>query len=418
MGSLNHRYLILLTSVLLTACSTLERKAAVPSSDLSKAQIAGQASSRYLIATNTGINTFVADVDAMNKKMNKQSQAGKSHYLSLSGGGDNGAFGAGLLVGWTENGTRPAFDLVTGISTGALIAPFAYLGKEYDPVLKEVYTEIKPSDVFKARSFLAGIFSDGLADTSPLLRLISKHVNAEFLQKVAHEYNKNGRWLLIGTTNIDAGTPVIWNMGQIASIGTPESLELFRRILLASASIPGAFPPVMFDFMIDGKEFQEMHVDGGATTQVFLYPSAAATRAKEIGIKRRAERQAYIIRNARLDVDWQETERRTLSIAGRAISQLIQSQGLGDLYRIYNITQDDGVGFNLAYIGADFNFPHREEFDTKYMQALYDYGYQRSRKGYEWSKYPPGYRKSIETDTEIKPELLNTPAKPTKKKAK
>ena len=83
MGSLNHRYLILLTSVLLTACSTLERKAAVPSSDLSKAQIAGQASSRYLIATNTGINTFVADVDAMNKKMNKQSQGGKSHYLSL-----------------------------------------------------------------------------------------------------------------------------------------------------------------------------------------------------------------------------------------------------------------------------------------------------------------------------------------------
>jgi hypothetical protein len=307
---------------------------------------------------------------------------------------------------------------VTGISTGALIAPFAYLGKEYDPVLKEVYTEIKPSDVFKARSFLAGIFSDGLADTSPLLRLISKYINAEFLQKVAHEYNKNGRWLLIGTTNIDAGTPVIWNMGQIASIGTPESLELFRRILLASASIPGAFPPVMFDFMIDGKEFQEMHVDGGATTQVFLYPSAAATRAKEIGIKRRAERQAYIIRNARLDVDWQETERRTLSIAGRAISQLIQSQGLGDLYRIYNITQDDGVGFNLAYIGADFNFPHREEFDTKYMQALYDYGYQRSRKGHEWSKYPPGYRKSIEADTEVKPELLNTPAKPTKKKAK
>jgi hypothetical protein len=174
----------------------------------------------------------------------------------------------------------------------------------------------------------------------------------------------------------------------------------------------------MFDFMIDGKEFQEMHVDGGATTQVFLYPSAAATRAKEIGIKRRAERQAYIIRNARLDVDWQETERRTLSIAGRAISQLIQSQGLGDLYRIYNITQDDGVGFNLAYIGADFNFPHREEFDTKYMQALYDYGYQRSRKGYEWSKYPPGYRKSIETDTEIKPELLNTPVKSTKKKTK
>jgi hypothetical protein len=152
-----------------------------------------------------------------------------------------------------------------------------------------------------------------------------------------------------------------------------------------------------------------MHVDGGATTQVFLYPSAAAQRAKEIGVKRNTNRQAYIIRNARLDIDWQQTERRTLSIAGRAISQLIQAQGLGDLYRIYNITQDDRVGFNLAYIGSDFDFPHLEEFDTKFMQALYDYGYQRGRKGYDWSKYPPGYRKSIEEDTTMPPELLNPP---------
>ncbi|NDI21340.1 MAG: patatin family protein, partial [Burkholderiaceae bacterium] len=270
--------------------------------------------------------------------------------------------------------------------------------------------------IFKSRGFLSGFFGDGLADTSPLFQLISKHVTDDFLKKVAHEYNQRGRWLLIGTTNIDAGTPVIWNMGQIASVGSPESLELFRKILLASASIPAAFPPVMFDFMIDGKEFQEMHVDGGATTQVFLYPGAAANRAKEIGVKRITNRQAYIIRNARLDIDWQQTERRTLSIAGRAISQLIQSQGIGDLYRIYNITQDDRVGFNLAYIGSDFNFPHVEEFDTKYMQALYDYGYQRARKGYDWSKYPPGYRKSIEEDTTMQPELLNT--KPVQKKTK
>ena len=177
--------------------------------------------------------------------------------------------------------------------------------------------------------------------------------------------------------------------------------------------------PIGEKFILDCLRYwvQEMHVDGGASTQVFLYPSAAAARAKEIGVKRITDRQAYIIRNARLDVDWQQTERRTLSIAGRAISQLIQAQGLGDLYRIYNITQDDKVGFNLAYIGADFNYPHVEEFDTKYMQALFDYGYQRAKKGYEWNKYPPGYRKSIEADTEVKPELLNSPT-PSKKKLK
>ncbi len=410
------RSTLLVTSlIVLSACSTLERKAAVPASDLTRAQIAGLPSSRYLIATTAGINKFVDDVQRLNQSLGKADLNQKSNYLSLSGGGDNGAFGAGLLVGWTEQGSRPEFNLVTGISTGALIAPFAYLGKDYDPVLREVYTQIKPSDVFKSRGFLSGFFGDGLADTTPLYGLISKHITADFLKKVAHEYNKKGRWLLIGTTNIDAGTPVIWNMGQIASVGTPESLELFRRILLASASIPAAFPPVMFDFVIDGKDFQEMHVDGGATTQVFLYPGAAANRAKELGVKRRTDRQAFIIRNARLDVDWQQIERRTLSIAGRAISQLIQTQGIGDLYRIYNITQDDRVGFNLAYIGSDFNFPHVEEFDTKYMQALFDYGYQRSRKGYDWSKYPPGYRKSIEEDTTVQPELLNTPPIKSKK---
>jgi predicted acylesterase/phospholipase RssA len=168
--------------------------------------------------------------------------------------------------------------------------------------------------------------------------------------------------------------------------------------MLASASIPGAFPPVMFDFLVDEQVFQEMHVDGGASTQVFLYPAAAAVKANELGIKRRAKRQVYIIRNSRLDPRWNETERRTLSVAGRAISQLIQTQGIGDLYRIYNTAQSDNVGFNLAYIGSDFNEPHTEEFDTKYMNALYQYGYEHAIKGYPWSKYPPGFRGAYDVD--------------------
>ena len=275
-------FALILSVLALSACSTLERKAAVPASDLTRAQIAGMQSTRYLIATSAGINSFVDDVNTLNRRLSKTVLGDKSNYLSLSGGGDNGAFGAGLLVGWTEQGTRPEFNLVTGISTGALIAPFAYLGKDYDRVLTEVYTQVKPSDIFKSRGFLSGFFGDGLADTSPLFQLISKHVTDDFLKKVAHEYNQRGRWLLIGTTNIDAGTPVIWNMGQIASVGSPESLELFRKILLASASIPAAFPPVMFDFMIDGKEFQEMHVDGGATTQVFFIQEPQRTVQRKL----------------------------------------------------------------------------------------------------------------------------------------
>lgn len=387
-------------SLSLLGCSSLERKSAVPAQALSKAQIAGLPSVRYLISSQSGADALVADVIQVEAARGKKAFAGDANYLALSGGGDDGAFGAGLLVGWSKQGSRPAFNLVTGISTGALIAPFAYLGKEYDPMLQQVYTNINPKDIYIERGILSGIFSDGLADSTPLYQLISKYVDANFLKKIAYEYNTNGRWLLIGTTNIDAGIPVAWNMGRIASVGTPEALELFRRIMLASASIPGAFSPVMFDFLVDGQVFQEMHVDGGASTQVFLYPSSAAQKAIELGIKRRINRQAYIIRNSRLDPRWSETERRTISVAGRAIAQLIQTQGIGDLYRIYAMTKFDHVGFNLAYIGSDFNAPHQEEFDAKYMNALFQYGYEHGLKGYQWSKYPPGFNGAFDTDGE------------------
>ena len=382
----------------LLGCSALERKSAVPAQALSKAQIAGLPSVRYLISTQSGVDALVADVIQVEAARGKKGFTGDANYLALSGGGDDGAFGAGLLVGWSKEGSRPSFNLVTGISTGALIAPFAYLGKDYDPILQQLYTNITPKDIFIERSILSGIFSDGLADSTPLYQLISKYVDANFLKKIAYEYNTYGRWLLIGTTNIDAGQPVIWNMGRIATIGNPEALELFRRIMLASASIPGAFPPVMFDFLLEGQVLQEMHVDGGASTQVFLYPASAASKAKELGIQRRANRQAYIIRNSRLDPRWSETERRTLSVAGRAISQLIQTQGIGDLYRIYNTAKSDNVGFNLAYIGSDFNEPHTEEFDTKYMNALFQYGYAHAIKGYPWSKHPPGFKSAFDSD--------------------
>jgi predicted acylesterase/phospholipase RssA len=381
----------------LIACGSLERKAAVPPQALSTAKIAGLPSVRYLVSTKAGADAFVHDIVAL-EQARSNTDLGSGNYLALSGGGDDGAFGAGLLVGWSKQGSRPEFKLVTGISTGALIAPFAYLGKAYDPLLEDLYTNIKPEDIYIERGILSAFFSDGLADSTPLYQLISKNVDASLLKKIAYEYQTNGRWLLIGTTNIDAGIPVVWNMGKIASIGTPESLELFRRILLASASIPGAFSPVMFDFLVGEQALQEMHVDGGASAQVILYPAASVNRAKELKMKRSDKRQAYIIRNSSLDPRWKETDRRTITVAGKAISQLIQSQGIGDLYRIYSITQHDQVGFNLAYIGSDFKEPHVTEFDTKYMKALFNYGYQQAIKGYPWSKYPPGMKDGYDTD--------------------
>ncbi len=390
------RFLFALFIFALAGCSSLQRKAAVPSQHMGQAQIAGLSGVRYMVASQSSINQMAEDIQTGFQVRSQETLNAPANYLSLSGGGDDGAFGAGLLIGWSERGDRPQFNLVTGISTGALIAPFAFMGKEYDSALRHVYTQVGPKDIFIERGLISGILGDGLSDTTPLYQLISQFVDAEFLKKVAYEYSAKNRWLLIGTTNLDAGVPVVWNMGKIASIGTPEALDLFRKIMLASASIPGAFSPVMFDFEVAGQGFQEMHVDGGAITQVFLYPSALSQRAKDLNLKLQKQRNAYIIRNARLDPEWRETERGTLSIIQRAISSLIQTQGVGDLYRIYHTTQVDGVSFNLAYIGSDFKFPHMTEFDTVYMQALFDYGYQQGLSGKEWQKYPPGYKRGFD----------------------
>jgi predicted acylesterase/phospholipase RssA len=310
--------------------------------------------------------------------------------LALSGGGDDGAFGAGLLVGWTEAGDRPEFKVVTGISTGALIAPFAFLGPKYDPDLKAVYTTISQKDVFKSRGLLSGLFSDAFSDTSPLARVIASHVDQPLLDAVAGEYAK-GRILLIGTSDLDTLEPVIWNMTAIAASRDPQALNLFRQILLASSAIPGAFPPVMIEVESNGVKYHEMHVDGGVEAQVFAYPPSVriSEAMAQQGVRRR--QVLYVIRNSHFDPDWASVKRSTLPIITRSVSSLIENQGLGDLYQLYHLSHRDGIDFNLAYIPASFSAPRNGQFDTAYMQALFKTGEDMARAGYPWEKTPPGY---------------------------
>lgn len=305
-----------------------------------------------------------------------------ANMLALSGGGDNGAYGAGLLVGWTASGQRPSFDLVTGVSAGALIAPFAFLGPDYDPQLREVFTEVAPADVLVFGNKLrALLFGEALADTSPLYRLIERHVNEALLARIAGEYAR-GRLLLIGTTNLDLGRPVFWIIGAIAASGRPEALDLVRRILLASASIPGAFPPVLIDVGNQGRAYQEMHVDGGAALQLFLYPPGIDLRGT--GAPQRRERTAWVVRNGRLDTEWSTTNRSILSITGRAASTLLHFSAVNDIVRVYLTSQRDGVRFRLAYIGTDFTETRDQPFETAYMRALFAYAEAQGRQGGRW----------------------------------
>lgn len=377
----------------LAACALPERKRAVPAPDSGRASVLGIPNERFAagaIADGYRRELAAAQLRFFADRGHDPSRPWQPGFdlLAVSGGGEDGAFGAGVLTAWRE---RPEFQVVTGVSTGALTAPFAFLGPAWDDGLEEVYTRVTPSDIAIRRPWTAALFDDALADTTPLFRTISRHLDERMLEEIAAAYRR-GRLLLIGTTNLDAGVPVIWNVGAIAASGHPRALETVRKVLLASSAVPGAFPPVLFEVTVDGRTYQELHVDGGAVAQLFLYPAAlGAERRAAIAARRPVTPlRAWVIRNARLDLNWMETDRRTLTIAQRALSTLLAASGYFDVQRVWLVTQRDGVAFRLAYIGEDFTETYDEPFDPAYMRALFAYAQRRMREGNVWVSHPPG----------------------------
>jgi hypothetical protein len=370
------------------ACAQLNRLPAVAVADTGRASLAGISDARFMASDTAALAAFGRRLYERESKYLSSASLQPESLLAISGGGDNGAFGAGVLVGWSESRTRPSFKIVTGISTGALIAPLAFIGPEYDPMLADMYTTIDQTEIFRTRPVLAGLASDALADSAPLQNLISKYVGAHLVARIAEE-SRRGRALVIITTDLDAGVPVIWNIGGIAESGRPEAIGLIRKILLASASVPGLFPPVMFDVTVDGIAHQEMHVDGGASMQTFLYPAALQVRRIPNGGGARP-RVAYVIRNGRLTQGWDQVARSTPAIATRAVATLTTNNGVGDLYRIYAVTKRDGIRLQLAYIDDDFADSHPAEFDRQYMKKLFEYGRAKASVGYPWRVAPPG----------------------------
>ncbi len=387
--------LVVSSALLLNACASIAPRAPVPAAERKSTSVLGLPNARFFVdqpAPMAAEQALALEREAKSLGVPKGGVLPTAYLLSLSGGGDDGAFGAGLMVGWTKHGDRPRFKLVTGVSTGSLIAPFVFLGPDYDGQLKDVYTNINPTRVYEKR-FLpyAALAQDALSDSAPLYQTIAHYLNEEMLARIAAEYHK-GRLLLIQTTDLDAGRPAIWNIGAIAASGDPRAPDLIRHILLASASIPAAFPPVIFDVEANGRPYQEMHVDGGAVSQAFLVPPSLNTHAalERSGYKRK-DVVSYIIRNSRLTTEWTDVEQTTLPIAERAVSTMINYNGVGDLYRMYLVTQRAGASFNLAFITPDFQAPHPEEFDPTFMRALYHYAYEKAERGYPWEHAPPGF---------------------------
>ncbi|TIH15831.1 patatin [Marinifilum sp. JC120] len=309
-------------------------------------------------------------------------------FLSLSGGGADGAFGAGFLCGWTERGDRPTFGLVTGVSTGALIAPFAFMGSDYDPFIEMFYTTFETSDLVQQRSYVSAVSGDSVYSTEPLREALKKFINAEFIAKIGAEHRK-GRRLLIGTTNLDAMRPVYWDIGALAQYGTPEADQLIRDVILASASVPVAFPPVYFKVKAGDRIYDEMHVDGGVSNQVFSYPPSIhlAEELEKIGEKRKIV--LYVIRNDALVTEGVQVEPYIGGIAARSLAGLIRNQGIGDLYRMYYTSQRDGIDFKLTFIPPDYNEESDEMFSPVYMSKLFVLGHSMAKAPSPWHAAPP-----------------------------
>jgi predicted acylesterase/phospholipase RssA len=316
---------------------------------------------------------------------------GKPHsYLAISGGGSNGAYGAGFLVGWTAAGTRPEFTMVTGVSTGALIAPFAFLGAEYDDELESLYTTMSTKDVAVMKGLLKGFFSEAMADTTPLRALIERYVSDDVIEAIAVQHRR-GRRLWIGTANLDVGRPVVWDLGAIAASGHPSKARLIHDVLQASAAIPVAFPPVLIPVEAGGRTYDEMHVDGGTAQQVFVYPTEMDWPRVLARLGAVGRPTVYVIRNASLEPGFNGVPRKVLPIATRSIQSLIRTQGLGDLYQIYALCLRDGNDFRLAHIPAEFTEQAAEDFDPIYMQKLFAHAYKAAKDGYQWDSAPPGF---------------------------
>lgn len=319
---------------------------------------------------------------------------GSLEVLALSGGGADGAFGAGLLSGWSARGDRPEFEAVTGISTGAIVSVFAFLGPDYDDELREVYTTYKTDQLF-GLSLLGALDAlvggAGVADPQGYRRLIEQYVDDEVIQRIAEEHNK-GRTLLIGTTNLDAARPVTWSVSAIAASGHKDAGRLIHDIIQASSAIPGALPPVLIPVVgPDGRTYDEMHVDGGASQQVMFVSPQFPLRNALNALGGNVDRTIYVIINNKLDKPYKPVRPRAISVASAAISSLIGGSGTGDIYKIFAIARRDDIELEVVWIPREFDAEPGEAFDPVYMSKLFELGYRIGKEGGSWQPVPPDF---------------------------
>jgi predicted acylesterase/phospholipase RssA len=306
------------------------------------------------------------------------------NILALSGGGADGAFGAGALIGLAQSDTRPAFSVVTGVSAGALIAPYAFLGPEWDPQLADAYTSGRAEHLLQPRG-LGVFFGSSAYRGSPLRHLVEHYLTDAVVQAVAREA-ASGRLLLVATTNVDTGETVIWDLGSIALNGGQHAKALLRDVLVASASVPGLFPPVIIRVQERGRLFAEAHVDGTATTP-FLVPASLAQQPPGYDPLPRPT-AVYVIVDGRLSEEQRPVELRFRAILSRSISVGLTHMMRTTLELTATSTEIEGAHFEYAAIPVAYGSVTPFDFRTSTMRALFQYGYDCAQAGRFWISSP------------------------------
>jgi hypothetical protein len=312
------------------------------------------------------------------------------NILALSGGASGGAYGAGVLTGLSKADKRPEFAIVTGVSTGALIAPLAFLGSAWDERLTDAYVGGHAAELLSLKGF-AGL-GPSLFKGEGLDALVSPFIDEVVINAVAREHAR-GRRLLIATTNLDNQKATIWDMGAIAAKGGEASVRLFRDVLIASATVPGLFPPKLFDVEAGGVRYQEMHVDGGVAAPLFLMPDALL-HWRNLGQRMRRGR-VYVIVNTVLEPSPRSTPPGVASIMGRSFETMLRFSYRQALSLASGFCARHNLPLSVASIPSSFDHLNMLKFDTVTMRSIFDEAERLAMTDSVWSNpasEPAGWR--------------------------
>ncbi|OWK35542.1 putative lipoprotein [Fimbriiglobus ruber] len=301
--------------------------------------------------------------------------------LALSGGGMFGAYSAGVVCGWSDAGTRPTFDVVTGISAGTLVGLAVYAGPEYNDQLRHLLTSVYNEDIYKIFPGVLGrvLARGGVASSEPLDRQLQQVMTPDYFEAVARAHEA-GRRFYVGTTNVDTRRFVIWDMGAIAVKRTPEARTLYRKVALASASFPGFLTPVPITVDIDGKPYTEFHVDGGTARAVFFHPPPGADGAPIFGEDKLPDTDLYVVVAGKIYGDPVGTPPQAWSVGFRAVSTLLDSGTRSELFRMFSYSKYAGMNFHMNALRPDYEVPAQSmTFDPVVMSGLFLEGYNRAR---------------------------------------